>query len=289
MTVLSVVILSGLLLGAFYVPGLLNWVYDNQTLEQINTKELEFEIYKPAYTDFEEKVHAIGMAVADGAELAFIEVTEEQRGEEASVWEYVGFSEKNMKEELQLLFEEKLRIGLDVEQLVLSSCKLYTVFGTGKSSGNVLSGIQVYEMVYTPKEYLHLEKSGKVDKNYKALRLYVDTEFHKIYAFLLYALWDTVNVDLVDITEHGTEILTSYWGLGQKYKEGDITAVPEGYREGNGSWGGIYEEKLTFGSNAQIYLGLEGYVDNAEKVVRMGMQPFFDAFYSTFSVYDASD
>lgn len=283
-TILCITLLMGLLVGAFYMPGLLNMIYDKQTQNQINTRNLWFEVYQSSYDDFEEKAHAIGMAVADGAELAFIEIA----GAE-NVWLNASFTEEQLKAEMEELLVKKLGIKLEVEQMELGSCKLYNIFGTGQSSGNVLSGIQVYEMIYMPKEYVHIDMNGKLMGDYQALRLYVDAEFHKIYAFQLYALRDVIYLDLVNITEQGTEILATYWGIGQKYKKSRTTIASDEYGENSGFWGGVYKEKLTFGSNAQIYVGLEGYVDNTEKVVRMGMQPFFDAFYSEASVYSVSD
>lgn len=284
-TVLSIAGLLVLLLGAFYVPVLLNMLYDKQTLEQINIKEQEFEIYKPSYADFEEKVHAIGMAVADGAELAFIEVSEEEAGEEASAWEMVSFSKTVMTEELKQLFGEELQIELDVKGLELSSCKLYTIFGTGKSSDNVLSGIQVYEMVFAPQTIMDGALSEKDFKYFECLQLYVDVEFHKIYAFKLYDCLGISEVDLVDVTEHGINSMTYYWGVGQQYQRNELEEVQGNYNDGEKIYSGIHEEQLTFGSNAQIYLGIEGYISESETMVRIGMQPFFDAFHSDTAVY----
>lgn len=90
---LSIVFLVGLLAGAFLVPQWLNVLYDRQTLEQVHNKELKFEMYEPAYADFEDKVHAIGMAVADGAALQLIELSAKENDEEGSVWQDLSVTE----------------------------------------------------------------------------------------------------------------------------------------------------------------------------------------------------
>ncbi len=300
MTVLSVLLLAGLLLGAFYVPGLINSFYDKRTMGQINTKKLEFDLYEPAYASFEEKLHVIGMAVEDGAVLELIEITKEQSEYDMGTWkmgelteilteesessmEYGELTEESVRREIELLIKEGLKIELDMDQFCLKSSKLYTVFGSGKDSGNVLSGIQVYELLYIPEEMI---KSGLVaaDSGYYAgLVLYVDAQFHKIYAFMMQETMGFTDFDYGYIEESGTQVLLDYWGIGEKYPVDSLTEEYGDRWKADGNWCGLSYENLFFGENAQLALWKEVYSYKPEKIIRIGMHPFNDVFYSIYS------
>lgn len=280
-TAFSVVFLTGLLCSAFYMPKLLNRFYDSRTLGQIHTKKLEFDLYEPAYASFEEKLHAIGMALADGAELELIELMGESDDAEA-------FIEERVKQEVELFLGKGLQIEVDMDEFQMSSCKLYTVFGSGRNSGNVLSGVQVYELRYSPKE-LTGDSVEELEKRYfNNLLLYVDTEFYKIYAFSMQETTNSIEFSYQHLEENGTQIILDYWGVGKTY---EVLTLTEEYRDRwkvNGEWYGTSEECLTFGDNAQLVLRKEGYTSKVENVVRMGMQPLFDATFATTIFYDAS-
>ncbi len=277
----SVLLLLGLLYGALYMPKLLNQFYDEQTLGQIHAKKLEFDLYEPAYASFEEKLHAIGMALADGAELELIENIVESDDVALQI-------EESVKQEIELLLRKGLQIEVEMDAFQMSSCKLYTVFGSGRNSGNVLSGVQVYELQYVPKEISGNSPEEEIEKRYfNNLLFYVDAEFHKIYAFSMQETENAIEFSYQHLEENGTQMILDYWGVGKTY---EMLTLTEEYRElweVNGRWCGTSGEYLTFGDNAQLVLRKEGYTSRVEKVVRMGIQPFFDTAYTRAISYDA--
>lgn len=300
MTVLSVLLLAVLLFGAFYVPGLINSFYDKRTMGQINTKKLEFDLYEPAYASFEEKLHVIGMAVEDGAVLELIEIAKEQSEYDMGTWktgelaetaieeyggsmEYGELAEESVRREIELLIKEGLKIELDMDRFCLKSSKLYTVFGSGKDSGNVLSGIQVYELLYVPEILIEPGLTATDSGHYAGLVLYVDAQFHKIYAFMIQETMGFTDFDYSYIEESGTRVLLDYWGIGKKYPVDSLTEEYQDRWKADGNWCGLSYENLFFGENAQLALWKEVYSYKPEKIIRIGMHPFNDVFYTVYS------
>ena len=273
MTVLCIVMLLVLLAGAFYVPEVLNRIYDNRILEQVNTKKLDFELYELKYTSFEEKVHAIGMAVANGEKLELLELAQKNDEEEVSVWQNLNFSEEEFNKEIELLLQDGMQIELDLEQIVLSGCKLYTILGTGESSDSVLTGIQVYELSYIPKFCMDTDLTEEELKYFECLRLYVDAEFYKIYAFGMSDLGKWADFSLREAGCDEENIMDEYWGIDCKMSK----LIYEDAWDTDTSWGKMYGFQLFFREvDGYIYVWRGGETGKRANVIYMGMQPFFD-------------
>lgn len=214
---LYIALVGMLLAGAFYVPEILTRLQDRHTLGQVNTQLVELNTYKLSYENFGEKLHTIARAVAEGTIIDTIQLIEDSSA--VSNEELTEFAMQEVEE----LLNARLGMNICLSLEDLESRELYSIFSrnTGGSE-NLVSGIQFYKLTYD------LSEAYGGPNMY--LVLYLDAEFHKLYAFCVDTMAAQVATEfgvfateeakyaLREREEYLTNALLDYWELTEDYR-----------------------------------------------------------------------
>lgn len=280
-TVLGMLLLIVLLVGAFVVPGIINRVYDSRILGQINMQEVSLSTYELTYDSFEEKLHTIGRAISEGSTINLIELSEDMSSEQTLSDEELT---EVVRQEVDILLNQYLGMDISISSDELWLRRLFTVFGNSSgNTENILSGIQVYRLNYVV--------NAGTDKDGVILSLFMDTEFHKIYAFALENGSYYFAEPFMYRQEEISDILVDYWEIEQKhtlYNNNDEAAYWENsqksntvadveettYWENGDNWGAYADKILVFEDGVQISLRRELTVGKYGTSMNIGMDPF---------------
>lgn len=245
---LSIFLLFGLLLGALQIPQIITNLQDKRLLEQVSEKKLAISTYKPAYESIYDKIYAMASAVSEGLTIDSLLVSTESRtdhiyvnsmkteewGETVVGKPYTGehfvdngekSGEENSEEtlsnaklteyvsaEVDKLIVDKLGIPVSISEEQLRQKDLFVLYAGLEVDGeNLLSGIQIYRLLYTGKNF--------------ELFLCIDSEFYSIYAYTLICYGDSLseyqkgkgilNGDLSGKSgmEFIIQAMLEYWGM----------------------------------------------------------------------------
>lgn len=266
---LSILLLAGLLGAAFYVPGMISRIYDNRTLGKVNARKLELSTYQVRYGSFEEKLHAMGMALADGGRfnivnhMADVEIAEEVM--------------ENIRHEATRLFEEELQLNLSMSTYVLQEKKAVSVLCSNPGGEEMLTENQVYIMTYREGEIVQ-DKVTEYPELYYAvphITLWVDREFGKIYGFVATGIpQDGLGMNLTIWENSHMDAITNYWGLGEEFALGATEqTVYDSYQKKNtGSILG--EENIYMGQDAYLPIYRDVAWDGTKVDFRLGLYPY---------------
>ena len=267
---LCVAFICLLLAAAFWVPEIIARLQDKRILNQVNTQSVELNTYKLSYQSFAEKLHTIGLAISEGMVVDTIQLIED--GSEVSDEDLTEYA----RQEVEELLNGRLGMDIQIPLGTLEGRELYSVFSRNAGeSENLLSGIQFYKLTYN--------LSGYYGYDHMILALYMDAEFHKLYAFCMDSLTaQVVSYDsffseettdiMVENDLSSTYLLIDYWGLTEGYAVG-VESIGYEKWEATKKNGGLWSEDcIIFKEDAaQISTIQEIYWDYENWYVREGI------------------
>lgn len=161
-TACGILCVSALLCTAILFPKYYCIFHDNNTWNKVVFTEIPLEIstYEAAYASFAEKIHVL--AQADFSKNSFHAVQTNELGIKMDKKELTKIANKEFKKLYHLHVLES-KIQFKAKKMTL--CERYTIYGT--SGQDTLKGISLYKLAFENKK--------------RAVTLYLDEEYHKIY------------------------------------------------------------------------------------------------------------
>ncbi len=198
-------ILVIMLCGAFYTPTLVSGYFDNRTFGSIHTRQMELSTYEIVYSNFAEKMHAMGRASEEGARVEmfwFCNVLEDAEADRK--WEE---TKQRIDGEISFFLNHWLGLDEELNDYELVMGEGYRVYGSSDEVDELWVGNQVY----------WLEYQGKEDEE-KVMTFLVDQEFAKIYSFGLQMPRAQCEELTGDVGQKIDEyFFFDYWGMTQDY------------------------------------------------------------------------
>ncbi len=203
--VMGIGILGILLWGAFYTPTVVRDYFDDRTVGIIQTRQMELSTYEVTYSDFADKMHAMGRAVEDGAHLEmfwFCDVFGEHQMSRS--WEE---TKQRLEGEISLFLDQWLGLNEDLDDYELVFGEGYRVYGSSDEYDEIWVGNQMYWL-----EYQSVKEPEKI------MTFLLDQDFAKIYAFgLQLPLAQSEHLIGEEGLKTDEKFFFDYWGMTQDY------------------------------------------------------------------------
>lgn len=158
-TIIAITFTILLFLLAMYLPKYINAFLDEKTLNHISHRNISLKTYEISYDSFYEKLYAI--AQCDKETLHVVPVQETVTKTENNKLTEIVQKELNQMKQKNILTRK-----ISLKPSNLSSCETYTLYSSDDKKR--LNGITYWKIIY--------------QQNKKTILLYLDEEYHKIYA-----------------------------------------------------------------------------------------------------------
>lgn len=167
-----------LVIGAFLAPRMINSLYDAGTLAQIEYMDMDLNTYEVAYSNFEEKMKAIGMIKAYGEEFSILPVEETSKSiSDEELTELVNQEIGKLAEADGFLYDGGWWSSLTEKNLTLREKEtLYVQHHIGMQENDALQDMPPIEVWALTYEMTEAQEKMWIKENMEEAELLEETE-----------------------------------------------------------------------------------------------------------------
>lgn len=164
LTILGILLVAALFCLAIAFPTYYSMLYDKNTLNKLNYKDIVVNTYETSYETFPDKLRSFARVYGEEGKIHAIRIGKPE------IWMDKQELTEIANRELEVMKNNGMLTSILSENIALkakklSVCERYTIYKT--QSEDDLQGISFWKLVYK--------------KPKKTITLYLDEEFHKVY------------------------------------------------------------------------------------------------------------